>query len=61
MTDTISAYKRDMILKWHEQGYSVTDTARLLKIPEQAVIDIIDQANKPAQPTTANAQDVPLF
>lgn len=61
MTDTISAYKRDMILKWHEQGYSVTDTARLLKIPEQAVIDIIDQANKPVEPQQAMAEDMPLW
>lgn len=61
MTDTISAYKRDMILKWREQGYSVTDTARLLKIPEQAVIDIIDNAARPEEHRPDMGEDVPLW
>lgn len=61
MADTISAYRRGMILKWHEQGYSVTDTARLLKIPEQAVIGIIDQACKPTERKPSAGEDVPLW
>lgn len=62
MKPTISAHKRDMILKWHAAGYNVTETARLLHIPEQAVIDTINNATRPTQPpATTGAQDVPLF
>lgn len=62
MKPAISAHKRDMILKWHAAGYNVTETARLLHIPEQAVIDTINNAPRPTQPTPpADTQDVPLF
>ena len=58
----ISAHKRDKILKWHKNGYSTAETARLLHIPEQAVKDTINQAAQPTQPTpSADTQDVPLF
>lgn len=58
----ISARKRDKILKWHKNGYSTAETARLLHIPEQAVKDTINQATQPTQPTPpADTQDVPLF
>lgn len=58
----INARKRDMILKWHKNGYGTAETARLLHIPEQAVIDTINNAPRPTQPTPpADTQDVPLF
>lgn len=58
----ISARKRDMILKWHKNGYSTAETARLLNLPEQAVKDTINQATQPTQPPAATgAQDTPLF
>ena len=34
MTDTISAYRRGMILKWHANGYRVDEIARLLDLPQ---------------------------
>lgn len=62
MKPAISAHKRDMILKWHENGYSTAETARLLHIPQQAVIDTINNAHTPPAPqATPDAQDVPLF
>ena len=61
MKPTISAHKRDMILKWHAAGYNVTETARLLHIPEQAVIDTINAYATPSTPATPDAHDVPLF
>lgn len=42
--------------------HHVAETARLLHIPEQAVIDTINNATRPTQPpATTGAQDVPLF
>lgn len=38
----ISEARRQMILKWHECGYSVEDTARLLGMTEDAVRSTID-------------------
>ncbi|PKU90746.1 hypothetical protein CQR46_0942 [Bifidobacterium pseudolongum subsp. globosum] len=62
MKPAISAHKRDMILKWHENGYSTAETANLLNLPEQVVKDVIKQATQPTQPTPpADAQDIPLF
>lgn len=37
-------YKRDMILKWHADGYSVDETARLLQVSEREVVDVIRAA-----------------
>lgn len=62
MSHEINARKRDMILKWHRTNTAdVTETARLLKIPEQAVIDVINQANTTTTIPEPDAQDVPLF
>jgi hypothetical protein len=35
-----------MIQKWHERGYSVEETARLLKRPEAEVRAIISEYEK---------------
>ncbi|RYN04969.1 hypothetical protein [Bifidobacterium animalis] len=62
MSSEISAYKRDMIMHWHHTGYSVDETACLLKLPHQAVIDVINHEHTPADTIhPVGAQDVPLF
>lgn len=62
MNREISAHKRDMIMHWHNTGYSVDETARLLKLPHQAVIDVINHEHTPADTIhPVGAQDVPLF
>lgn len=61
MTDTISAYRRSMILKWHADGYLVDEIARLIGLPQQAVIDIIDNAARPEEHKPDIGKDVPLW
>lgn len=61
MTNTISAYKRDMILKWHANGYRVDEIARLLELPQQAIIDTIDNAARPKEHKPDMGEDVPLW
>lgn len=62
MNSEISAHKRDMILHWHHTGYSIDETARLLKLPHQAVIDVINHEHTPDNANhPAGAQDIPLF
>lgn len=61
MTDTISAYRRGMILKWHANGYRVDEIARLLELPQQAIIDTIDNAVRPKEPRPDMGEDVPLW
>lgn len=41
MADTVSKNQRDMILKWHKDGYSEYETARLLKLPVALVLAVI--------------------
>ena len=45
---------RDMILKWHERGYSIEETSRLLKVSEREVADVIAHAT-PRQHRAAQA------
>lgn len=45
---------RDMILKWHERGYDVEETSRLLKVSEREVADVIRHAT-PRQRQAARA------
>ncbi len=61
MTDTISAYRRRMILKWHANGSRVDEIAGLLDLPQQAVIDTIDNAARPKEPRPDMGEDVPLW
>lgn len=61
MTDTISAYRRSMILKWHANGYRVDEIARLLELPQQAVIDTIDNAASTEEHRPDMGEDVPLW
>ena len=61
MTDTISAYRRGMILKWHANGYRVDEIARLLELPQQAVIDTSDNAVRPKEHKPDMGEDVPLW
>lgn len=61
MTDTISAYRRGMILKWHANGYRVDEIAGLLDLPQQAVIDTIDNAARPKGHRPDMGEDVPLW
>lgn len=62
-TMTITARKRDMIIDWHQHGYSISEIAEPLKISEQEVTDIIKQSEQPADKPDAgtNYDDVPLF
>lgn len=59
----VSAHKIEMILKWHEDGVTVTHTASLLGISEAEVIDVIRTGGKPTpdKPTPPEFSDVPLF
>ena len=61
MTDTISAYRRGMILKWHANGYRVDEIASLVDLPQQAVIDIIDNESSPEEHRPDMGEDVPLW
>ncbi len=61
MTDTISAYRRGMILKWHANGYRVDEIAGLIDLPQQAVIDIIDNVARPEEHRPDRGEDVPLW
>lgn len=45
---------QDMILKWHERGYDVEETSRLLKVSEREVADVIAHAT-PRQHRAAQA------
>lgn len=45
---------RDMILKWHDAGYGVDETARLLKLTEREVEDVIAHST-PRQHKAAQA------
>lgn len=59
----VNAHKLEMILKWHEDGVTVTRTASLLGISEAEVIDVIRTGGKPAatKPEPLAIIDVPLF
>lgn len=59
----VNAHKIEMILKWHEDGVTVTKTASLLRISEAEVIDIIRTGGKPSatKPEPPTFSDVPLF
>ena len=61
MTDTISAYRRGMILKWHANGYRVDEIAGLVDLPRQAVIDIINNAASTEEHRPDMGEDVPLW
>lgn len=43
---SVSKNKHDLILKWHDAGYSVNETANLLKITPAEIIAIIDNRGK---------------
>lgn len=47
-----SQAKRDMVLKWHANGLSATETARLLQLPVDEVRAIIIQAAGVPKPDT---------
>lgn len=59
----VSAHKIEIILKWHDDGVTVTKTASLLRISEAEVIDVIRTGGKPAatKPEPPMFSDVPLF
>ena len=42
-----SAHQIDIILRWHNAGYDIATTARLLKLDPREVKDIIDTAANP--------------
>lgn len=47
----VSQAKKDMVLKWHADGYSAKMTAKYLNLPIQAVQDIIDGHDQPDSST----------
>lgn len=58
-----SAHQIDIILRWHNAGYDVPTTARLLKLDPREVKDIIDTGGKPepVKPAPPEFSDRPLW
>lgn len=57
-----SQARRDMVLKWHANGLSATETARLLKIPVDEVRAIIIQgAGEPKPDMKPEFIEPPMF
>lgn len=46
---SVSKTRHDLILKWHDQGYSVDETARLLQVSHEEITAIIN--NREKEPT----------
>ncbi|WP_253610781.1 hypothetical protein [Bifidobacterium pseudolongum] len=58
-----SAHQIDIILRWHNAGYDIATTARLLKLDPREVKDIIDTGGKPTpvKPAPPEFSDRPLW
>ena len=56
----VTARIRDMILDWHDKGISVDETANVLKLPENQIIDII-KTGHPTKPADTPHPEPPAF
>lgn len=44
---SLTKTQRDKIREWHARGYSVDETSRIMKLPEQLITNILKNPDPP--------------